>query len=159
MKAYSIYIPDQKKMELNRDVTFEEDVAYRRSRCTNSENDEQDASQELLASPSPPVEKETLEDDSVKPIDPVDPIVPESIPRDTVVLGQRRRLAWVCQTLQDAEGHTAPRLFRESKGPQRYGCYVALMSSLLDSDPSTYGEAFRHLCWRDAMIDEYESIM
>ena len=28
VKAYQIYIPDQRKMELGRDVTFEEDVAY-----------------------------------------------------------------------------------------------------------------------------------
>ena len=31
-KAYRIYISRQKKIELSRDVTFEEDVAYRRSR-------------------------------------------------------------------------------------------------------------------------------
>lgn len=91
--------------------------------------------------------------------DPVDPIVPDSLPRDTTVLGQKRRPTWVRQTLQDVEGHTAPRSFRESKRPQRYGCYVALMSSLLDSEPSTYDEASKHPCWRDAMIEEYESIM
>ena len=75
------------------------DVAYRRSRCTNNDSDEQDASQELLASPSPPTEKETLEDDSIEPIDHVEPVVPDSILRDIVVLGQRRRPSWVRQTL------------------------------------------------------------
>ena len=96
-------------MELSRDVTFEEDVAYRRSRRTNSDSD--DSQEELLASPSPPVEKETMEDDVIEPIDPVDPIVPDPVPRDTVVLGQKRRPAWTCQSLQDDEGHPAPRLF------------------------------------------------
>ena len=33
------------------------------------------------------------------------------------------------------------------------------MSSLLDSELSTYDEASGHLCWRDAMTEEYESIM
>ena len=33
-KAYQIYIPGQRKIELSRDVTFEEDIAYRRSRHT-----------------------------------------------------------------------------------------------------------------------------
>lgn len=106
-KAYRIYIPDQKKMELSRDITFEEDAAYRRSRHTNSDSDQQDASQELLDSPSPLAKKETLEDDSIEPIDPVDPIVPDLVPRDTLVLGQRRRLPWLRQTLQHAEGHSA----------------------------------------------------
>ena len=106
--------------------SMEEDVAYQRSRRTESDSDEQDASQKVLASPSPPAEKETLEDDSVEPTDPVDPAVPDSVSRDTTILGQKRRPTWVRQTLQDTEGHTAPRgLFRESKRPQRYGCYVA----------------------------------
>ena len=33
------------------------------------------------------------------------------------------------------------------------------MSNLLDSEPSTYDEASRHQCWRDAMTKEYESIL
>ena len=33
------------------------------------------------------------------------------------------------------------------------------MSSLLDSDSSTYDEDSRHRCWRDAMTEEYEFIM
>ena len=44
-KAYRIYISGQKKIELSRDVTFEEDVAYRRSRHTESDNDKQEALQ------------------------------------------------------------------------------------------------------------------
>lgn len=55
-------------MELRRDVTFEEDVAYRRSRRINSDSDN---SQELLASPSTPAEKETMEDDIIEPTDPI----------------------------------------------------------------------------------------
>jgi hypothetical protein len=39
-KVYRIYIPTQKKIELSRDVTFEEDVSYRRSRDTESDSDE-----------------------------------------------------------------------------------------------------------------------
>ena len=39
-KAYQIYIPDQRKMELSRDVTFEEDVAYRRLRRIDYDSDD-----------------------------------------------------------------------------------------------------------------------
>ena len=42
-KAYRIYIPGQRKIELSRDVTFEEDIAYRRSRHAESDSDEQEA--------------------------------------------------------------------------------------------------------------------
>lgn len=130
-------------MELSRDVTFEEDVAYRRSRRSNSDSHD---SQELLASPSTPAKRETMEDDIVEPTDPVDPVIPDPVPRDIVIMGQKRRPAWARQTLQDAEGHVAPRPFWESKRPQRSGCYVALMGSLLDSEPSTYEEASKHQC-------------
>ena len=70
-----------------------------------------------MASPSPPVEKEIVEDDIIEPIDPIDPVVPDPVPRDTAILGQKRRSAWACQTLQDFEGHAAPRPFWESKRP------------------------------------------
>ena len=83
-KAYRIYIPNQRKMELRRDVTFQEDVAYRRSRCSDSDNDDL---QELLASPSPPTKKETLDDDIAEPTDPVDQVVPDPVPRDIAVMG------------------------------------------------------------------------
>ena len=39
-KAYRIYILDQRKTKLSRDVTFEEDVAYRRSRHTDNDSDD-----------------------------------------------------------------------------------------------------------------------
>ena len=81
---------------MSRDVTFEEDVAYRRSRHIDSDSDD---SQELLASPSPPVEKETMEDDVIEPTDPIDPIVPDPVPRDVAILGQKRRPTWARQTL------------------------------------------------------------
>ena len=66
-------------MELSKDVTFEEDVAYRRSRRTDCDSDD---SQEILVSPSPPTEREIMDDDIVEPTDPVDPV-----PRDIVVMG------------------------------------------------------------------------
>ena len=145
-------------MELSRDVTFQEDVAYRRLKHSNNDNID---SQELLVSPSPPAERETMEDDIIEPIDPVVPVVPvvpDPIPRDIAMMGQKRRPTWVHQTLHDAEGHAAPCLFRESKRSQRYGCYVTLMRNLLNSKPATYEEASKHHCWRDAMTKEYESI-
>ena len=77
-----------RKIELSRDVTFEEDIAYLRSRHAESDSDEQGAPQDMLASPSPAVERESMEeDDSVPPTDPVDSFVPDSVPRDIAEMG------------------------------------------------------------------------
>ena len=62
-KAYRIYIPGQRKIELSRDVTFEEDISYRRSRHGESDSDEQEAPWEVLASPSPTIERESIDED------------------------------------------------------------------------------------------------
>ena len=95
-KAYRNYIPRQRKIELSRDVTFEEDVAYRRSIHAESDSDEQEAPQEVLASPSPAVERESMEeDDSIPLTDPIDSFVPDSFPRDIAEMCQKRKPAWV----------------------------------------------------------------
>ena len=118
-KAYQIYIPGQRKIKLSRDVTFKEDTAYQRSRHVESDSDEKEAPRKVLASPFPAVERDPMkEDDSVPSIDLVDSFVPNSVPRDIAELSQKRKPAWVRQTLQDAEVHAASRgLFRESKRP------------------------------------------
>ena len=33
------------------------------------------------------------------------------------------------------------------------------MGSLLDSEPATFEDAFKHQCWRDAMTEEYDFIL
>jgi hypothetical protein len=38
-KAYQIYIPIQRQIEVSRDVTFEEEIAFRRSRESQMEID------------------------------------------------------------------------------------------------------------------------
>jgi hypothetical protein len=45
-------------------------------------------------------------------------------------------------TLQEEEKHATPSVsFRESKKPRKFSIYVALMSKIIDSKPSTYEEA------------------
>ena len=100
-----------------------------------------------MVSPSPLVEREIMDVDAVEPTDPIDPVVTDPVPRDIAVMGQKRRPASARQTLQDAEGHAIPRPFWESKRPQRYACYVALMGSLLDSEPATFDTDVRTLIY------------
>ena len=74
---------------MSRDITFEEDIAYQRSRHAESDSDEQEATQEMLAFPSLAVEKESMEeDDSIPPTSPVDLFVSDSDLVDPTVYRQ-----------------------------------------------------------------------
>ena len=63
--------------------------------------------------------------------------------------------------MKDAQEHVgAPRsTFRESKPSRQRSSYMALMSSIIHSKPSSYEEAADQQVWRDAMVEEYSSIM
>jgi hypothetical protein len=65
-KAYRIYIPGQRQIKVSRDVTFEEEIAFRRSRESQMEIDSE-KNEETVPSPPSAVQRETV-------IDPVDPI-------------------------------------------------------------------------------------
>jgi hypothetical protein len=48
----------------------------------------------------------------------------------------------------------------ESAGLQRsFQNYMALMSSIIDVEPSSFEEATNQQVWQDAMVEEYTSIM
>jgi hypothetical protein len=88
----------------------------------------------------------------VKSERPVDP------PREATV--NRKRPAWLRNTLQEAKGHVAPKgSFRESKRPHKFSSYVALMSNIIDSKPSTFEVAAEKQEWKDTIMEEYQSIM
>jgi hypothetical protein len=121
-KAYKIYIPRQRQIEISRDVTFDEDEAFRRSRESHMDEDreEQEAPRDAVMVESTP-EEPILEDqnemvESERPVDP---------PREATVT--RKRPTWLQNTLQEAEGHATPKgSFRESKRPHKFSSYVAL---------------------------------
>ena len=72
----------------------------------------------------------------------------------------KRKPAWLRETLQEGEKHAAPEgAFREKKRPNRFSSYMALMSNIINSEPSSYDQAADHQVWKDAMVDEYQSIM
>jgi hypothetical protein len=62
--------------------------------------------------------------------------------------------------LRDVEGHTTPiGTFRESRPPKIFSNYKALMNNIIDSEPSCFEEATSQQVWKDAMMEEYQSIM
>ena len=98
------------------------------------------------------VHSSDYQEESVEPIEPMD------LPRDVVVI--RKRLAQLCDTLQDVERHATPSgTFGESKRPQRFLIYMALMSHIIHFEHSSYEEATSQEVWKDAMMEEYHSIM
>ena len=108
---------------------------------------------------SPPIEVYREEPyEHIDPTDPIDIVEPIEMLLDAPPV--KRRLAWLKETLQEAQKHSAPSsTFRESRRPQRYSGYVAQMTHIIDADPSTYEEATRLLVWKDSMVEEYQSIM
>jgi hypothetical protein len=63
--------------------------------------------------------------------------------------------------LREAQGSVGnPRqTVRESKPPKRFCSYIVMVSSIQESEPSTFEEATGRQVWRDAMMEEYNSIM
>ena len=87
--------------------------------------------------------------DAKGPMDSIDP-----------PLSLEKRPSWLRDTLEDAEGHMTPRgTFRESKKPSRYQGYLAAISTIVQSEPGSFEEVVKHLVWKDAMHEKYESIM
>ena len=49
--------------------------------------------------------------------------------------------------------------FRESKKPKSYSSYVACLCDIMDVEPSIFEEHAKNKVWKDAMAEEYQSIM
>ena len=76
-----------------------------------------------------------------------------------VVTGSRRP-KWLTSTLRDADSGVPPRTYvRESIPPKRFCSYVALVTGIVDSEPGSFDEASAQQVWRDAIMEEYNSIM
>jgi hypothetical protein len=63
--------------------------------------------------------------------------------------------------LRDAQEYVGvPRsTFRESKPLKKFPNYMALMSSIIDSESSSFQERANQQVWRDAIVEEYTSKM
>ena len=71
----------------------------------------------------------------------------------------RPRPKWFRSTVQDSRQVDPPqRSFKLSVPPERLS-YMALMTELIYSEPSSFWEAAKHDVWQEAMVEEYDSIM
>jgi hypothetical protein len=153
-KAYRIYVPRKKYIEVSRDVNFHEKVAFRRSRELPYDIEEKDApTSELSNSQLSDEQREKAKEPSV---DPIRDFVEFPLEKPHV----KRKLGWCHEILKEAENHAAPKgTFRESKKPDKYSGLIAQLNHVIDSEPSTFDEATKRKVWKDAMVEEYESIL
>ena len=64
----------------------------------------------------------------------------EDLPKQ--VISYKRRPTWARELIQDAEKYGTPDgSLRESKRPRTYSSYVALLSDIIDAEPSSFEEA------------------
>ena len=85
---------------------------------------------------------------------------PSELVQPVVILESRKRPNWLKSTLLDAEAPGATKgTFRESKNPNRYSRYTTHITKLIEAKPSTFEEVVKHQEWKDAMYEEYQSIM
>ena len=68
----------------------------------------------------------------------------------------KRRPTWACDIIREAERYGAP---EGSKRQRIYSNYVALMSNLVDEEPTCFEVASKKKEWMKAMIEEYQSII
>lgn len=118
-KAYQIYVPSKKYIEVSRDVTFHEEAAFCHFReiplDAGLEEKEVVASsgESLNEPPSPKDQREESQEGLDAPTE--QPL--ERLLEDPPA---KRRPAWCKEILQEEEGHAAPKgTFRESRKPQR----------------------------------------
>jgi hypothetical protein len=164
-KAFRIYIPGHRHIEISRDVTFDEEETLKKSRrCQLEEVYEEEPLipriaesvrevpraaepvREVITSP----DEETLEDHDVIEI--------QEPPQMT--FSHKRKHALERELIQDGEKYGVPKgTSRQVKRPKPFSSYTALMCDLLDEEPPFFEEAIKNKEWEDSMIEEYQSII
>jgi hypothetical protein len=137
-------------------VNFHEEAAFKKSRelqqdskvvqpgSPSSKNEESDDQRE-----------EPREGPSNEPLEPIE-VLEITLEEPPV----KRKPGWIKEIVREAERVVAPKgTFRERKRPQRFGGYVALMSMISDAEPSSFEDTYKLQVWKDAMLEEYKSII
>jgi hypothetical protein len=151
-KAYRIYVPGQRKIEVSRDVTFHEEATFKKSRELQQDS-------EAVQPASPSSENEESDDQREEPHEgpsnePLEPT--EVLERTLEEPPAKRKPGWLKEIVREAERIASPKgTFRERKRPHRFGGYVALMSNISDVKPSSFEEEDKLQVWKDAMLEEY----
>ena len=87
-----------------------------------------------------------------------EPQFPEELPSE--MISQKRKHAQARDAIEEAKRHgVLEGTIRERKKPKSYPSYMALMSDLVDKEPTCFEEETKQKEWVDAMVEEYQSII
>jgi hypothetical protein len=133
-KAYKIYIPEKHKIEVSRDVTFNEKMDFNKSIEESMEEEEyEEPKEEITCLPESQNEEQEQLDHLMQPCEPIESVI---------VSKTRKHPTWIEDTLHEAERLKAPSgTFRERENPKRLPSYVACMKKLINEEPTTFEEA------------------
>jgi hypothetical protein len=153
-KAFKIYIPGYHHIEINRDVTFDEDATFKKSRrCKLEEVYEEEPVAPRVVEPVREVI--TSPDEEI----PEDHDIIESQEPPQMTISHKRKPAQARELIQDGEKYGAPEgTMRQVKKPKPFSSYMSLMCDLLEKEPTCFEEAIQKKEWADAMTEEYQSI-
>jgi hypothetical protein len=151
-KAYGVYILGHKHVDISRDVTFDDHATFKNSRKFHIDEDHDE---ESIAPRVADMRIDiVLEEHDIKYHDMEEPQIPTDPPRE------KKRKSWACEIIQDVEKYSAPEgTYRERKKPKTYSNCMALLSDIIDTEPTCYEKAIENKEWKDVMIEEYESIL
>jgi hypothetical protein len=138
-KALRIYIPGYHHIEINRDVTFDEYAALKKSRrCQLEEVYEEEHVAPRVAEPVREVTN--TPDDEI----PEDHDMIESQEPLQMTISHEIKPSWERDLIQDAEKYGSPEgTMRQIKKPKPFSSYIALMCDLIENDPTFFDEVIQ----------------
>jgi hypothetical protein len=164
-KAFRIYILGHHHIEINRDVTFDEDAALKKSRKCQLEEvyEEEPISPRVVKSmrevprAAKPV-REVVTSPDMEILEDRDIVEFQEPPQMTI--SHKRKPTWARELIQYGEKYGVPEgTTRHVKRPKPFSSYMALMCDLLENEPTFFKEAIQKKEWADTMIEEHQSII
>jgi hypothetical protein len=164
-KAFRIYIPGHRHIEISKDVTFDEEAALKKSRRCQLEKvyEEEPVNprttkfvREVPKAAEPVREVVTSPDEETPEYHDITEV--QEPPQMT--FSHKKKNVWARELIQDGEKYGVPEgTTRQVKRPKPFSSYTALMCNLLDEEPTYFEEAIQKKEWADAMTEEYQFII
>jgi hypothetical protein len=162
-KAFTIYIPGHHHIEINRDVTFDEDVMLKKyRRCQLEEVYEEEPVIPSTAMREVPIAAEPVREVVTSPNEEIleDHDISEVQEPPQMMILHKRKPTWARELIQYGEKYGVPQgTTRQVKRPKPFSSYTALMCDLLEEEPTYFEESIQRKEWEDSMTEEYQSIM